>query len=601
LKLLLAIWGVLTSQQQRLVLWTQLLSVLMAVSTVVGIAFIAPFFAVLGDPHLIEQFGPLRLVYHGLGFTDARSFEIALGIAFVTAIVVANLVNITGTLLMIRLSYRISAEFQSALLEEYLSRPYLFHTKNNSAVLCNNILNETNRVTNDVLQSAFPLFTNLITSVLILGSLFWVNPPMAALLMSTLAGGYVLIYLSVRNYLARSGHIQSHLLVDQSKAITESFGGIKEIIVLRVQAHFRNRFERSSRALAQAAANGKLINQMPKYFMECITVASLVLVALFASSSTLGLGAWLGQLSFIGFAAYRLLPILQQVFASVVRIRSEQAGFARIAPDLRLARAAKRDRPVEADWANRPQSDIVLQGVSFRYETDRPFAVSNASLRIPARTAVGLVGANGSGKTTLLDLVAGLLTPESGTVRVDGVTLGDSNRSEWHSQIAYVPQSIFLIDASIAENIALGVAKQRIDMERLRQAAALAHLSDFIESLAEGFDHRIGERGVQLSGGQRQRIGVARALYTKASVLLLDEATSALDGLTEHELIDTIMQLRGQRTIVMIAHRLSTVRACDLIFELDRGQIAGAGTFAELIGRSESFRRLAANASLSSA
>jgi ABC-type multidrug transport system fused ATPase/permease subunit len=594
LKLLTAIWAVLTLQQKQLVAWTQLLSILMALSTVAGIALIAPFFAVLGDPHLIEQIAPLRWLYHSFGFSDTRSFEIALGFAFVAAIVIANLINVGGSLLMIRLSYRISAEFQSALLEEYLSRPYIFHTKTNSAVVCNNILNETNRVTNDILQSAFPLFTNLVTTVLILVSLLWINPAIACLLMTALAGGYVLIYLSVRNYLARSGHIQSHLLVEQSKAITESLGGIKEIIVLRIQGYFRTTFERSSRALAHASANGKLINQIPKYLMECVTVGGLVLVALFAGSGAAGVGAWLGQLSFIGFAAYRLLPILQQVFASLVRIRSEQAGFARIAPDLQLARAAHRNRPSDAGWENRPGSEILVRGVSFRYQADRPLALNNATLRIPARTAVGFVGANGSGKTTLVDLLSGLLAPDSGTIEIDGITLNESNRSAWQSRIAYVPQSIFLIDASIAENIALGIPKQDIDQERMQHAAATAHLQEFVDSLPGGFDHRIGERGVQLSGGQRQRIGVARALYTKASVLLLDEATSALDGLTEHELMATLMKLRGQRTIILIAHRLSTVRACDHIFEFDRGRVTGGGTYADLIGGSESFRQLAA-------
>jgi ABC-type multidrug transport system fused ATPase/permease subunit len=595
LKLLSAIWGVLTSQQKRLVLWTQLLSVLMAVSTVAGIAFIAPFFAVLGDPHLIEQISPLRWIYHWLGFAGTRSFEIALGVAFVAAVVIANLINVVGSLLMIRLSYRISAEFQSVLLEEYLSRPYLFHTKTNSAVLCNNILNETNRVTNDVLQSAFPLFTNLITSTLILVSVALVNPAIAALLLCALAGGYVLIYLSVRNYLARSGHVQSHRLVEQNKAITESLAGIKEIIVLRIQGFFRAQFEHSSRALAHTAANGKVINQMPKYFMECVTVGSLVLVALFISSGTAGLGAWLGQLSFIGFAAYRLLPILQQVYASVVRIRSEQAGFANIEPDLRLARAALRNSHfAHAGWEDRPANDICFRDVSFRYQPDRPAAISNATLRIPAGSAVGLVGANGSGKTTLVDLLAGLLSPDAGTIEVDGVALDESNRHAWQSRIAYVPQSIFLVDATIAENIALGVRKQDIDRDRLIRAAEMAHLKDFIGSLPDGFGHRVGERGIQLSGGQRQRIGVARALYTNAPVLLLDEATSALDGLTEHQMMDTIMKLRGHKTIVLIAHRMGSVRACDLIFEFDRGRVTGGNSYAKLVGASESFMQLTA-------
>ena len=214
-------------------------------------------------------------------------------------------------------------------------------------------------------------------------------------------------------------------------------------------------------------------------------------------------------------------------------------------------------------------------------------------MRIPARCAVGLVGANGSGKTTLIDLIAGLLVPSAGHVEVDGIELDETNRASWQSRIAYVPQDIFLLDASIEQNVALGIPAGDIDRERLLVAAQLAQLDKFIGTLPGGYQHTVGERGVKLSGGQRQRIGIARALYTDASVLIMDEATSAQDGLTEQELMATILRLRGRYTIILIAHRLSSVRACDLIFEFDRGELTGSGTYAQLLSHSESFRRLA--------
>jgi ABC-type multidrug transport system fused ATPase/permease subunit len=215
------------------------------------------------------------------------------------------------------------------------------------------------------------------------------------------------------------------------------------------------------------------------------------------------------------------------------------------------------------------------------------------SLRIPARAAVGIVGANGSGKTTLIDLIAGLLVPGTGQIEVDGIPLDDANRAAWQSRIAYVPQNIFLLDTTIAQNVALGVPAREINRDRLLTAAQLAQLDKFVGTLPDRYDHIVGERGMRLSGGQRQRIGIARALYTDASVLIMDEATSAQDGLTEQELMSTIMRLRGRYTIILIAHRLSTVQACDLIFEFDRGAVAGSGTYAELLRNSETFRRLA--------
>ena len=593
MSLLLDIWSVLTLSQRRWVLWTQALSILMAFSTIVGIASIGPFFSVLGDPQLIDRSEPLKWLYLNLGFSSIRSFEVALGLVFMAAVFVANMINIVGSFLMTRLSYRISAEMQSALLDEYLQRPYIFHTRMNSAVLCNNIIHETNRVTNDVLQSALPLTANIVTGTLIVLSVVLLNPAVGALIVVSLAGGYALIYLAVRGWLARSGEIQSHLLVEQAKTINESFGAIKEILVLRLQSFFRDRFATTSAALARAAANGRVIYQSPKYFMECVTVGALVLIALIAGGREEGIGPRLGQLTFIGFAAYRLLPILQQAFASLVRIRSERAGFAAIAPDLRLARARKRPTmAVDLAWLNRPQREIRLREVAFRYEPDRPAPVDGVTLQIPARSAVGIVGLNGSGKTTLVDVIAGLLVPDSGQVEVDGIPLDDSNRLSWQSRIAYVPQNIFLRDASIAQNIAFGVLPHAIDRKRLEMAARLAQLDDLVAALPGGYDHVVGERGVRLSGGQRQRLGIARALYTSATVLILDEATNALDGLSEQEIVATIVRLRGRYTIILIAHRLSSVRACDFIFEVDCGRIHHAGTYAELLGESDSFKRL---------
>jgi len=593
MSLLSDIWSVLSARQRRWVVWAQFLSILMACSTVTGIASIAPFFAVLGDPQLIGHPGPLHWLYMHFGFSSKRSFEIALGLGFMTVVLVANLINILGSFAMIRLSYWISTDLQSTLFEEYLTRPYVFHAKTHSATLLNKIIHETNRVSNDILQSIFSLVTNIATAAFIIISVMLLNPAVAAAMMIALAGGYVLIYLAVRNLLFRAGQVKINFLTEQTKIVNESLGAIKEILVLRIQNFFRDNFERSSQAVARGAAHAQLVYQNPRHVMECVTVAGLVLVALLAGRREDGIGPWLGQLTFLGFAAYRLLPTLQQAFTSVVRIRGEQAGFASIAPDLRLARARNNvGGAADSSWQERPQREIRLTQVSFHYEPERPAAACDVTLRIPARAAVGLVGANGSGKTTLVDLIAGLLVPETGRIEVDGIVLDDSNRAAWQSRIAYVPQNIFLLDATIAQNVALGVADAAIDRERLVRAAELAQLDEFVGTIPDGYGHMIGERGMRLSGGQRQRIGIARALYTNASVLILDEATNALDGLTEHELMTTILRLRGRYTIILIAHRLSSVRTCDVIFEFDQGKLTGSGTYSELLGNSETFRRL---------
>jgi ABC-type multidrug transport system fused ATPase/permease subunit len=323
-------------------------------------------------------------------------------------------------------------------------------------------------------------------------------------------------------------------------------------------------------------------------------VLGLVLVALMATGRHESIGPSLGQLTFLGFAAYRLLPTLQQAFASVVKIRGERRRFAAIVPDLRLARARQPSgNRVEPSWLQRPLQHIQLKDVTYRYQPDRPAAVSGVTLQIPARAAVGFVGPNASGKTTLVDLIAGLLVPIIGHIEIDGIALTDANRADWQTRIAYVPQGVFLLDTTIAQNVALGVPDAEIDRERLLRASRLAQLDEFVSTLPAGYEHVIGERGVRLSGGQRQRIGIARALYAEAPVLILDEATNALDGLTEQELLSTILRLRGRYTIILIAHRLGSVRACDLIYEFDHGKISASGSYEDVLRDSETFRRLA--------
>jgi ATP-binding cassette, subfamily B, bacterial PglK len=562
------------------VVGAQFLSLIMAFSTVAGIASIAPFFSVLGNPALIQRSAQLRWIYQ-LGFSSPRSFTIALGLAFMGFVVIANVINILGSFVMIRLAMSIGTDLQSILFAEYLHRPYLFHARTHSSLLFNNLIHETTRSTNHLLQNAFSLNTQVVTALFIVVSVMLLNPILAMAMIAALAGGYVLIYLAVRNRLLRAGEIESRFFIEQCKIVNESLGAIRDILLRRSQPAFRTSFEHSSRAFARAAAHTQLIGQTPRYVMECVAVVGLVAIALLAAGRDGGIGLWLGQLTFLGFAAYRLLPSLQQAFMALVKIRADRPGFDSIAPDLRLARArAYPTSAGDAGWAECPRSAIELKDISFYYEPDRPPVVSGISLRIAARTVIGFVGANGSGKTTLVDLIAGLLVPDAGRLEVDGVAIDATNRAAWQSRIAYVPQNIFLLDTTIAQNIALGVAPEDIDRARLREAAHLAQLDPILRGLPDGFEHRVGERGTRLSGGQRQRIGIARALYARASVLILDEATNALDGLTEREMHATIAGLRGGYTIILITHRLSSVRICDRLYEIDHGQLRRRGDVA---------------------
>ena len=592
---LLELWSVLTPAQRLSVVLAQMISLVMACSTVGGIAAIAPFFAVLADPSLIDRVRSLQWLYAHAGVSSHAEFVVALGVAFIGVVLFANLVNVLGNLAMNRLALRIGTDLQTSLFAEYLSRPYGFHTRTNSTILFNNVVHEPPRVTYGILQQSFTLMTSLVTAVSIVLSIALVQPIVAVTMLGGLAGGYALIYLAVRNRLLRAGRAQSRWATDQARIVGESLGAIKEVIVLQAQDEFRDQFRRASGGFSAATAESQVLAQSPRHIMECIAAAGLVGLALLLGTRADGVGPWLGQLSFLALAAYRLLPALQQVFAAAVRIRADRAGLSLIAPDLlraRVRRAGTAGDRYNHAYRQSPEREIRLIEVSFRHLPDRPRALSSVSLRIPAQAAVGIVGVSGSGKTTLVDVISGLLVPDSGRVEIDGVPLSAANRADWYRRIAYVPQQIYLLDASIAQNVALGVPARQIDRERLDEAIRLAQLDELVGSLPLGYEHRVGERGVALSGGQRQRVGIARALYRDASVLLLDEATNALDGLTERELMDTLHGLRGRYTSILIAHRMSTVRECDVIFQLEQGEIVGSGTYDRLLNTSESFRHL---------
>jgi ATP-binding cassette, subfamily B, bacterial PglK len=592
------LWSILTLPQRRRVFAVQLISVAMAFSTVTGIAAIAPFFAVIGEPRLIDDNRLLHSLYVHGSFSGTHGFIVALGAAFIAVVLIANLVNALGTVAMNRLALRIGAELQTTLFEEYLSRAYAFHAATNSTTLVSNIVYETVRVTEGILQNALLLVTNLVAALFIILSVLLLNPAISLMMLLGLAGGYVLIYICVRSRLPRLGQAHSCAWTDRVRVVNESFGAIKEVLLIQDQRFFHETFERASRGVSEAAAHIHAAGQIPKHVMECVAVSALVGVALVLNTRNAGMGPWLGELTFIAFAAYRLLPILQQIFLASVRIRADRAALTLIAPDLRRPRAAQQPAFPRASrlpdfwWQQRPREEILVKEVAFQYAADRPRALDGVSLRIPARATVGLVGTNGSGKTTLMDLIAGLLVPTAGELQIDGVALSDANRAAWQARIAYVPQSIFLQDSSIAQNIAFGMPLEAIDRARMVQAARLAQLEDFIMTLPDAYDHTVGERGIKLSGGQRQRIGIARALYKESPVLLLDEAMSALDGMTEGELMTALEGLRGRCTIILIAHRLSMVRRCDLIFQLESGRISGSGSYDELRRKSEPFRRI---------
>jgi HlyD family secretion protein len=340
---------------------------------------------------------------------------------------------------------------------------------------------------------------------------------------------------------------------------------------------------------------------VPRYAMELVAFASVILLVLYLLSAYQGdLGTILPVLSVYALAGFKILPALQLVYSSVSQIRGNLAAFEALRDDLRFSSISNRGpatagQPAGADsWV--PKHSIQLRDVTFTYPGKQEPALNGLSIEIPANQVIGLVGASGSGKSTAIDLLLGLIEPQQGQLLIDGQPVTASNLRSWQNTLGFVPQLIFLADSSIRENIAFGLPPELIDEERVRRAASMAHLDELLSTLPDGMNTCVGERGVQLSGGQRQRIGIARALYHDADVLILDEATSALDGITEKMIMEAIHDFSGKKTIIMIAHRLATVKACDCIYLLSNGQLIETGTYDELVNQSSTFRDMARNA-----
>jgi ATP-binding cassette, subfamily B, bacterial PglK len=576
MSILRALWKLLDSRQRRHLLALQLLSVVMALSTVGGVAAVLPFFAALSDPDTIRHNAVAWAVLQKLNVGET-SIVPALGAVFAASVLLANAINLFGLLAINRFSVRVGESLYARLFAEYLRRGYEFHARRGSSVLAGKV-QESARVTSGIVQYALVLVASLVTIASIVAAVVSVDPVVAVAAMTGLGASYAMLYAVARKRLWRNGASEHGLRTERMRTVSEGFGAIKDVTLLGAQDFFSARFAQQSRRISSASASTFAISQTPKYVLECVTVMCLVAVALYLRSRVAATGPWVGQLTFVGLAAYRLLPALQQAFTAIVNIRTDRAAFASVEIDLDRPRAG-RDAPhaVVSDhpWHGRPHHEVRLCEVSFRYSPEHPPVLRDVSLVIPAGAIVGFKGANGSGKTTLLDVVSGLLEPQSGHIEVDGMRLQSGNHRSWRSSIAYVPQHVFLLEATLAENIAFGVPLAQIDRNRLQTAARLACLTDCIAGFPAGFDERLGQTGRGLSGGERQRVAIARALYRDASMLLLDEATSSLDSASESEIGEMLQSLRINRTVLIVAHRAAALRHCDIVYELAAGKIVG--------------------------
>lgn len=561
------VWSLFTPAEQRKAIWMLLLALCMAVAETAGVISIMPFLSVLARPGIIQENSWLHAAYSRLGFTESSRFITALGLASIVLVITSSAFKTVTQHLLNRFVHLLRHSISSRLMARYLAQPYEFFLSRNSAELSKSILAEVDLLMVNLIQPMSQVLTQGTIVLAMLALVFAYNPWTALAIVLVVGSLYGAIYTLVRKRLHRMGTEMQVVNQERFQACNEALHGIRDIKVTHAEAAYLQRYSLASRTQARHMAANDTLSQTPLYLVEATGYTGLIVIALVLLSGSGDIGHVLPALGLYGFAAYRMLPAVQIMYRGFARLKFASAGLEHLHRDMMLPHSIsvpEQQPPLQL------RQEIRLEGIRYAYPSNPDsFVLRDFNLVIPANASLGIAGASGAGKSTLMDVLLGLLPPQAGCIHVDDVRITADNLHRWHQSIGYVPQHIYLADASVAENIAFGVPKEQINMQAVERAARAAHIHDFVVTeLPQGYATRVGDRGIRLSGGQRQRIGIARALYRDPPVLLMDEATSALDNETEAAINTSIRNLSGKKTIVVIAHRQASLQACQTVVHL---------------------------------
>ena len=587
--------ALLSAKERRLAYRLFGLVIVMALLDMIGVVSVLPFIAVLSEPSIVESNQYLAKIYLFLNFSDITTFIYFLGAIVFVATLLAISFKAFTTYKLLKFTEIRSYSLSRRMVEGYLQQPYDWFLNRHSADLGKTILSEVQQVVVGALMPMIQFISQGVVAVVLLVLLIFVDPVLTLFVVTVLVGFYGMIYLSLRNYLRRIGLERVSANQQRFHIIQEIFGGIKDVKVKGLETELLHRFDSPAKRYAQKQTASQVASRLPRYVLEAISLGGMMLIVLYLMADSASLQKALPLIALYVFAGYRLMPALQNMYAQLSLLRFSGPALDILHNDLSLHTSQHAKIDVDRDNIKfSVKQGLKLDNVTYSYpETEYP-TINELCIEVPVHTTVGLVGVTGSGKTTTVDLFLGLLQPQKGNFLVDGIAITKDNISSWQRNIGYVPQHVYLADDSVSANIAFGVPTEQIDQNAVEHAARVAALHDFVtKEMPNGYATLVGERGVRLSGGQRQRIGIARALYHDPDVLILDEATSALDNLTELAVMDAVHNIGHKKTIILIAHRLSTVRDCDQIFVLENGKLIEQGTYEELIDESEKFRAMA--------
>jgi ABC-type multidrug transport system fused ATPase/permease subunit len=585
------LFELLTSAEKKKAVWIFILMFTGALMEIISLGILPGFIAIVSGPELIDKHEWLKRIFSALSVNTQQDLIIAGSICVILVFVIKNI--FAALLIHQRINYTAAIQYRlsSTLLKLYYNAPYTFHLNRNSTDLFSKVSDEIRLIVNNILLPLISLCMDIMFTLATLLLLLAYEPMISCIsfLIFGLAG--VAYWFAVRKKALLYGSRLSFIRSEMFKRIYEGFGGLKDARVLNREHHFIKQTTESFDDTIKASTHQQIVSLLSRPFIETLAILGMLSIVVVVVIQGRPMSEVLVVLALFAIAAVRLLPTVNQILAGYSGLRSFLYTITPVYNDIRLLEKEElllSEHPAEAMPFER---EITLDNVSYQYPGTDQYAVQSLTLILPKGHAIGFVGTSGSGKTTLVDMMLGLLKPVSGTIAVDGKNIMADIRA-WQQHIGYIPQQIFLSDNTIRRNIAFGIDDAQIDDRKLDAAIKAAQLESLISQLPEGIDTEIGERGVRISGGQRQRIGIARALYHNPQVLVMDEATSALDNVTEKYVIEAIERLKGNRTIITIAHRLSTVKNCDKLYLMKNGKIIAGGTYDELLTESDEFKEM---------
>jgi len=587
--------GILDKREKLLAFYVLLLTILVAFIEVLGVASIMPFIAVVTNPSIIETNLLLSYLFDALNFQDTDAYVFFLGICVFVFLVGSTFLKALVVWAQVYYAQLRNFSISTRLVAGYLRQPYSWFLARNTSDLAASTIEEVSRVVNGVIHPLMRLASNCLVAILLLMLLVYVDPVLAVSISLVLGITYGATFKFAAKRLSAQGLTLTEAQRSRLKAVTEAFCGIKDVKISGLESNFIEKYRKPAKKYAFAQVSSKLWAEMPSFAIQALVFGGMIIITLYLMKTRDGFNGAAPVLALYALGAYKLMPALQEIYKQLVEIKFHRSALHSIVKDSGLIQSV--DAADLDENTTEPlciAEFIELKSIKFSYPESSKLSLDIDDLRIDKNTTVGFVGGSGAGKTTAVDLILGLLQPESGGVFVDGQKVTNSNLRSWQRNIGYVPQQIYLSDDSIAANIAFGLSRDNIDYKAVEKAARVADLHTFItDDLPEGYDTVVGEMGVRLSGGQRQRIGIARAVYHDPDVLILDEATSALDNITEKIIMEAITKLGHKKTIIIIAHRLTTVKDCDKLFLFEKGKIEAFGDFNELIASNSHFREMA--------